>query len=310
MGCLIALMVISSKNLERILRALEHRQNPSLRGVAADLGVSSSWLRRQIQHLRQDAIIKAWRFALHPEVQQQQRTFFFFLKTNPTEPLIVEELLTSYSGGQLRSLEGITGEFSLAGRFHFPSGSEFLASLDHLYELIGGSGFQKYQMLEVISVHKEWGFNIPQLSMTLKDSEHSVLQDIQELGKAMEFPPSTYDIAKKLDKRQPSIYRQLKRWKGGNVILGYSLSTTYWQERYIHAYIQIKAPLGKYQILIDFCQENTHVMDCFRTNQEYSLLIKTRHATLTDLNDFLKALYKQTKVTDTVTHIILDGLRL
>jgi DNA-binding Lrp family transcriptional regulator len=145
--------------------------------------------------------------------------------------------------------------------------------------------------------------------MTLKDSEYQIIQTIQEHGKTLELPPSTYEIAEKLNKHQPSIYRQLKRWKRGNVILGYSLKTTYWEERYIHAYIQVKAPLGKYQIAIDFCHQDTHVIDCFRTNHEYSLLIKTRHSTLTDLNVFLKALYQETKVTDTITHIILDGLR-
>lgn len=296
--------------VETLLRSLSQRRNPSLHGMSTELGHSSSWIRRQIQKLKQEGVITDWRLVLHPSASlQQQRILFFLLKTNPNEPQIVEELLRMYSAEKLSSLEGVTGEYSLMGRFHFPSGVEFLASLDHLYQVIGGSGFQKYQMLEVISVHKEWGFIVPESSMTLKDSEYRILQAIQELGKTLEFPPSTYDIAKKLDKHQPSIYRQLKRWKGGNVILGYSLSTTYWQERYIHAYIQIKAPLGKYQILIDFCQQNTHVIDCFRTNQEYSLLIKTRHSTLTDLNDFLKALYQQTRVADTVTHIILDGLR-
>ncbi|MFW9853828.1 MAG: hypothetical protein ACFFFG_02115 [Candidatus Thorarchaeota archaeon] len=303
-------MVESTSIVEPLLRSLSQRRNPSLRGLTAELGYSSSWIRKQIKKLRQEGVITAWQFVLHPSASlQQRRILFFLLKTNPNEPQIVEELLRKYTTEKLSSLEGVTGEYSIMGRFHFPSGAEFLASLDHLYQLIGGSGFQKYELLEVISVQKEWGFIVPESSISIKRAEYKVLQTIQELGKIQQFPPSTYDIAKKLGKHQPSIYRQLKRWKRGNVILGYSVRTTYWQEHYIHAYIQIKAPLGRYQVAIDFCHQDTHVVDCFRTNHEYSLLIKTRHSTLTDLNDFLKALYKNTEVTDTITHIILDELR-
>lgn len=294
--------------IENILHALSTRQRSSLRGVAAEIGLSSTWLRKQILDMRKNGLIKSWQLVLNP-LSHQQRIFFLLLKTNPNEPLVVNELLSSYDQNSLSTLEGITGEFSLICRFHFPNATEFLESLDHLYELIGETGFQKYQMIEVIKAHKENGIPIPELKSQIKSEELETLLSIQKLGETFDFPPSTYKIAEKLQDNQPTIYRKLKKWKKENIILGYSVNTPYWQKKYIHSYIQVKAPLGKYLSVIDFCLQDKRVLNVYRTNQEYSLLLKTRHPNLTDLNNFLKMLFQQTEIEDTLTRIVLDLMR-
>jgi len=298
----------SSDLNERILRALSTRPDSSLRGLAAEIGLSSPWLRKQILKLRRDGIIKTWQVVLHP-LSLKERIFFLLLKTNPNEPSVVNELLNNYDLNSLSVLEGITGEYSLICRFHFLNATEFLESLDHLYELIGETGFQKYQMLEVIKVHKERGIPIPKIKASLKSRELEKLLLIQKFGETSELPPSTYQLAERLEESQPAIYRRLKKWKTENVILGYSINTSYWREKYIHAYINVKAPLGKYQSVIDFCNKEPRVIQAYRTNHEYSILMKTRHLDLTDLNDFLKTLYQQVEVEDTLTSVILDTLR-
>lgn len=298
----------SNKFKEKILLALGNRQHSSLRGVAAEIGLSSTWLRKQILFMRKKGDISSWQLILNPW-SYQQRIFFFLLKTNPNEPLVVNELLNNYDQNSLSALEGITGEFSLLGRFHFPDATEFLDSLDHLYGLIGETGFQKYQLIEVIKVHKEQGIPVPEIKNPLKSHELEKLLLIQKLGKKFDLPPSTYKIARELNNNQPSLYRKLKTWEKNKIILGYSVETTYWQNNYINAYIQVKAPLGKYQSLISFCLNEKRVVQAYRTNQEYSLLIKTRHSTLSDLSLFLKSLYHHVEVEDTLTRIILDVLR-
>ena len=99
----------------------------------------------------------------------------------------------------------------------------------------------------------------------------------------------------------------MKKWKNENIILGYSVSTPYWQKKYIHSYIEVKAPLGKYRSVIEFCLQNRRVLNVYRTNQEYSLLLKTRHLNLPDLNNFLKRLFQQTEIEDTLTRLVLES---
>jgi DNA-binding Lrp family transcriptional regulator len=294
---------------ERILTSLNNRQNPSIRGIAEKIGVSSSWLRKKIMKLRKEGIIQSWKLILNPMAYQGQQIFFFLLKTNPNEPEVVNKLLDSYDLKKLSLLEGISGEYSLIGRFHFPNASDFLASLDHLYHLVGETGFQKYRLIEVIRVYKEHGIPSPSVDVKLKKNERERLEKIQQLGKETELPPSTYQIAQLLDVTQPVIYRQIKKWKNNRIILGYSLTSSYWSQNYIHSYIQIKAPLGKYKTAIDFCIQDESVIDVYRTNQEYSLLVKARHLNLMRLNNFLKTFYRQVEVEDTLTRIVLDDLR-
>jgi DNA-binding Lrp family transcriptional regulator len=298
----------SNELTEQILQVLENRKRSSLRGTATKIGLSSTWFRNKILKMRRSSIIKSWQLVLNP-ASYQQRIFFLLLKTNPNEPTIVTELLNHYDQNSLSTLEGITGGFSLICKFHFPSTSDFLDSLDHLYGLIGETGFQKYQMIEVIKVHKERGIFVPEIDYPLKPRELEKLHSIQKLGENFDLPPSTYNIAEKLNESQPAIYRRLKRWKNEHIILGYSLVTSYWQDNYLHAYIQVKTPLGKYQSVIDFCLEEKRVVQAYRTNQEYSLLLMTRHLTLSDLNEFLKSLYKYAEIEDTLTRIVLDNLR-
>ncbi len=298
----------SNELIEVLLNALNARRFFSLRGVAAETGFSSAWLRKQILNMRKNGLITSWQLVLNP-LSHQQRIFFFLLKTNPNEPRVINELLNNYDQNSLSTLEGITGEFSLICRFHFPNATAFLESLDHLHELIGETGFQKYQIIEVIKVHKEQGIAVPELKRHLKIDELRILFSIQKLAETFDLPPSTYKLADKMSDNQPSIYRKLKKWKTENFILGYSVATPYWHRKYIHTYIQVKAPLGKYQSAVDFCLQDERVKNVYRTNQEYSLLLKTRHPDLSDLNSFLRILYQQTEIEDTLTRIVIDLLR-
>ena len=294
---------------ERILRKLSCRKNPSLQGIAEEIGISSSKLRKKIAKMRKEKIILSWYLVINPMSLQEHKIFFFLLKTNPNEPKVVTKLLDNYDLNKLSHLEGITGEYSLIGRFHFPNASEFLFSLDHLYKLVGETGFKKYQLLEVIKVYKEQGIPCPETRKQLKAYEVERIEKIQFFGQKTEFPPSTYQIAKNLGVSQPVIYRQLKNWKEEKVILGYSLHSSFWQNNYLRSYIQVKAQLGEYQSLLNFCLQNNRVVNIYRTNQEYSVLLITQHPNLADLNNFLKTIYRQAEVEDTLTRIVLDLLR-
>ena len=149
--------IIQDDITKKILQSLSNLQTPSIQKIAADINLSPRWLKKQILRMKEDGVIKSWQMILNPWIIQEQ-IFFFLLKTNPNEPRIVDELISHYDKNTLSTIEGITGEYSLISRFHFPNATDFLDSLDHLYELIGVTGFQKYQIIEVIKIHKKWVF--------------------------------------------------------------------------------------------------------------------------------------------------------
>ena len=77
-----------------------------------------------------------------------------------------------------------------------------------MYKLVGETGFKKYQLLEVIKVYKEQGIPCSETKKQLKAHEVERLEKIQFFGQKTEFPPSTYQIAKK-EKVHPSM---IARW--------------------------------------------------------------------------------------------------
>lgn len=259
--------------------------------------------------LKEENIIKSWSFVLNPAIDLKNKLFLFFLKTNPNEPEIVTKLLQQYRKSELSRLVGITGDFSLIGEFYYPTPSSFLDSLEELYTIVGETGFQKYQIIEAIEIKKYSGFKCEEIKQPLRSEEKKKLKKIINLNCNSEFPLSGYQLAKHLNKTQPVISRMLKRWQDDNIILGYSCKTDYWKNNYIHAYIKIKAVLGKYQEIVNFCVPDDRVLDIFRTNSEYSLLLRTCFPNLKSLNDFLKNLYQKNKLEDTLTFIVIDILR-
>lgn len=300
---------ISKENLHEVLSLISLRSNNSLRGLATKLNLSTSQFKRIINHLRSEKIIKNWSIIINPNILPKMKILLFFLKTNPNEPDVVNKLLGNYNDQELSQLEGITGTYSLVGQFHFIDTSHFLDSLEFLYSLAGKTGFQKYQLIEVIEVLKISGFYSSKINRSLRSGELDKLQKIRTLISNANMPLTSYQIAQKLNKSQPAVAKLLKKWKDETVILGYSIDTDYWNHHFIHAYIQLKVPLGKYQTVIDYCILRNEVQDVFRTNHEYSLLIRTRFLSLDNLNTFLQDVFQHSVVEDTITSIILDFLR-
>ena len=303
------LSAISKETLHDIFILISLRSNNSLRGLATKLNLSTSQFKRIINHLKTEELIKNWNIIINPNILPKMKILFFFLKTNPNEPEVVNKLLNNYDDQALSQLEGITGTFSLVGQFHYIDTTHFLDSLEFLYSLAGKTGFQKYQLIEVIEVLKISGFYSSKISRSLRSGEHYKLEKIRTLNSGAKMPMTSYQIAQELNLSQPAIAKLLKKWKDETVILGYSIKTDYWKDQFINAYIQLKAPLGKYQLVIDYCIHRNEVQDVFRTNHEYSLLLRTRFLSLNDLNSFLQDLFQHSIVEDTITSIVLDFLR-
>ncbi len=303
------LSTISKETLNDIFILISIRSNNSLRGLATNLNLSTSQFKKVITYLKAEQIIKSWDIVINPNIFPKNKILFFFLKTNPNEPEVVNKLLENYNNQALSQLEGITGNYSLVGQFHYMDTSHFLDSLEFLYSLAGKTGFRKYQLIEAIDVLKISGFYCSKITRLIRSGEHKKLQKIRNLISGAKMPLTSYQIAHELEISQPAIAKLLKKWKDENIILGYSITTDYWKDNFVHAYIQLKAPLGKYQMIIDYCIHRIEVQDVFRTNHEYSLLLRTRFSSLKALNSFLKEIFQHAHVEDTITSIILDFLR-
>jgi DNA-binding Lrp family transcriptional regulator len=308
-GIIFMQSAISEEILNEILELIGTRSNNSLRGIATRLNISTSQFKRVINHLKAEKLIKNWNIVISPNIFPKMKILLFFLKTNPNEPEVVNKLQENYSDQALSHLEGITGNYSLVGQFHYLDTSHFLDSLEFLYSLAGKTGFQKYQLIEVIDVLKISGFCCSKTTRTLRSGELDKLEKIKNITFNAKLPLTSYQMAQQLKISQPAIAKLLKKWKDENVILGYSVTTDYWKDHFIHAYIQLKAPLGKYQMIIDFCINRIEVQDVYRTNHEYSLLLRTRFQSLNALNSFIKEIFQHSIVEDTITSIILDFLR-
>ena len=300
---------ISKDLLDEIFFKISFRSNNTLRGLATKLNFSTTRFKNIITYLKREELIKNWTIIINPNISPEMKILFFFLKTNPNEPEVVNKLLKSYDDQALSQLEGITGNFSLVGQFQFISTSHFLDSLEFLYSFAGKTGFQKYQLIEVIEVLKISGFFNPKISRLLRSGEHDKLQKIKTLISEAKMPLTSYQIAQELEISQPAVAKLLKKWKDESIILGYSITTDYWKDNFIHAYIQLKAPLGKYKTVIDYFIHRDEVQDVFRTNHEYSLLLRTRFLSLNALNSFLQDMFRHSLIEDTITSIILDFLR-
>jgi len=191
-------LVISKEILHDIFILISNRSNNSLRGLATELNISTSQFRRIINYLQTEKLIKSWNMVINPNIFPKMKILLFFLKTNPNEPEVVNKLLENYNDQALSQLEGIAGNYSLVAQFHYVDTSHFLDSLEFLYSLAGKTGFQKYQLIEVIDVLKISGFCSSKITRSLRSGEHDKLQKIRTLTSGAKLPLTSYQIAQQL----------------------------------------------------------------------------------------------------------------
>ena len=101
-----------------ILEMLQKDSKVSLTSAGEMLGLSRFAVKARIEKLFRKQVILGSTIVVNPSLVGLKRTIFFELKTNPHEPWLAELL------EEMRScdiLDGITGEYSLLGRFRIIS---------------------------------------------------------------------------------------------------------------------------------------------------------------------------------------------
>jgi len=131
------------------------------------MGLSRQTYQNKLDGLRDQKIITNFTININPDIRPNNMKYVMLeIKTNPKEPELVKKLLEI---PQLRSLDGIFGEFSLFALLIFKSPEEYYQILNTIDTLMAKSYFKKYQIIETIKVFKIGGISLRKAKMTLKE---------------------------------------------------------------------------------------------------------------------------------------------
>ncbi|MFW9880193.1 MAG: hypothetical protein ACFFG0_44530, partial [Candidatus Thorarchaeota archaeon] len=131
------------------------------------LGLSRQTYQNKLDGLRDQKIITNFSININPNIRPINLKYVMLeIKTNPKEPELVKKLLEI---PQLRTLDGIIGEFSLFGLFIFKSPEEYFQILNKIDKIMAKSYFKKYQIIETIKVFKTNGISLRKSKMSFEE---------------------------------------------------------------------------------------------------------------------------------------------
>ncbi|TKJ20296.1 MAG: hypothetical protein CEE43_13205 [Promethearchaeota archaeon Loki_b32] len=122
------------------------------------IGLSRQTYQNKLDGLRDQKIITNFTININPNIRPNNLKYVMLeIKTNPKEPELVKRLLEI---PQLRTLDGIIGDFSLFALFIFKSPEEYYQILNTIDKIMAKSYFKKYQIIETIKVFKTNGISL------------------------------------------------------------------------------------------------------------------------------------------------------
>ncbi|MHA2499233.1 MAG: Lrp/AsnC ligand binding domain-containing protein [Candidatus Hodarchaeales archaeon] len=297
-----------SKITQKIIQRLQSRQTLSLKNTAIP-GLSHRSLSRHIRAMRSRGLIRQWTVIINPFALGLSEVVFFLAKTNPREPELLQRIQDEFSQ-DLFGLYGITGEFSLLGRFAYKSRRNFLDQLRKFDTLMANTRLQRYEVWEGLDVFKEYGFPREEPGI-LSANAKRVLQAMRKLGATSELPPTTTEVAREIDLSQPTISRLIRSMQNNRVILGFSVEASgyFAPQSEMRFFLQLKASPGKLSEVVSYLASLSEVMSLYRTGHSYPLLAEIKVESVTAYNSLLQSIYAaQEGLTDTETMLVLEQI--
>ncbi len=139
------------------------------------IGLSRQTYQNKLDSLRDQKIITNFTININPDIQPNNLKYVMLeIKTNPKEPELVHRLLEI---PQLRTLDGIIGDFSLFALFIFKSPKEYYQILNTIDKIMAKSYFKKYQIIETIKVFKTNGLSLRKSKMSFEEELLDQLDD-------------------------------------------------------------------------------------------------------------------------------------
>jgi len=297
-----------------ILKMLIEESRTSLTDISKKSGLSRFAVKNRVEKLFNDRIIFGPTVILNPSLAGFRRTVFFELKTNPHEPWLAK-LLEKTSSCDL--LYGITGEYSLFGRFRMTDDEHFSRVLKKIDDAIAKSFFKKYRVVNAIRIFKEAGvaFKAEETGLKLDEKDLRILEILLNQAEFVRapLPVTTVQLSRLLHGfgvkiSQPTVFQRLTKLEKNGVIVKNTMRVD-WARLGLKTkvMVRIKANPNVYDVVArDFLASLDEITDLYRTGEEYGLLAIVRVFDVSEYNAFLVKLYDSRDVIDTYTTLVLE----
>ena len=292
-----------------ILRDLQKREFMTLKSSLDTELYSYRQYLRIIDKLIEKNVITGWIPVFHPFAGEYKKIVWFFLRTNPRDPQDLAYLQSLK--GQLRSLDGIAGPYSLLALIQFSSDQEFNNSLEAIDTKFSTPNpvYQniRYQWLEIIAFYKYNGFPISENS-SLPEYDYALQQNLISLGLGKMRPPTLEELAEACNQSIVTTQKQIKQLEKNRLILGYSIQINSLYQPPIKAIIQFHVLPKNYAQVLTILQEDPHVnLLCKIQKESFNLLAVVFCPTTQSLNNWLMSLYEEEGILDSLTTIVLKS---
>lgn len=297
-----------------ILKTLIEESRISLTDISKKAGLSRFAVKNRVEKLFNDRIIVGSTVILNPSLVGFKRTVFFEFKTNPHEPWLAK-LLEKTNACDL--LYGITGEYSLFGRFRMTDDEHFSRVLKKIDDAMAKSFFKKYRVVNAIRIFKEAGvaFKTEETGLKLDQIDLRILEILLNQAEFVKapLPVTTVQLSQLLHKfevkiSQPTVFQRLTKLEKKGVIVKNTVRVD-WARlgSKTKVLVRIKANPNMYDVVArDFLAPMNEITDLYRTGEEYGLLAIVRVHDASEYNAFLLKLYDSRDVIDTYTTLVLD----
>jgi len=297
-----------------ILKTFIEESRTPLTDIGRKAGLSRFAVKNRVEKLFNNRIIVGPTVILNPSLVGFKRTVFFEFKTNPHEPWLAK-LLEKTSACDL--LDGITGEYSLFGRFRITDDEHFSRVLKKLDDAVAKSFFKKHRVVNAIRIFKEAGvaFKAEKTGLKLDEIDLRILEILlnqTEYVKAP-LPVTTVQLSRLLPRfgvkiSQPAVFQRLTTLEKNGAIVKNTVRID-WARLGLKTkvIVRIKANPNMYDVVArDFLAPMNEITDLYRTGEEYGLLAMVRVHDASEYNAFLLKLYDSRDVIDTYTTLVLE----
>ena len=299
-----------------ILKELVKDCRVALTYIGEKTGLSRFAVKNRIRKLFEEGFISGPTVVLNPFLVGLKRTVFFEFKTNPHEPWLARMLEKTES---CDILDGITGEYSLFGRFRMFDDANFRRVLKMADEVMSKSFFKKYRVVDAIRIYKETGipftFKEVESPSDLDEVDLKILDVLLHQAKYVESSRSlsTMELSRLLRSfgmqiSQPTVFKRLTKLEEKGVILGHTMIVNWSRLGFNSKFIvRIKVNPNAYDdIARNFLALMDEITDLYRTGEDYGLLAILRVRDVSEYNSFLLKLYESKEIIDTYTTLVLE----
>lgn len=180
----------NNEEVQKFIKNLSGKTKFIISKNSRKLGLSRQTYQNKLDELREKKIITNFTININPNIRPHNLKYVLVeIKTNPKEPDLVENLLNILN---LKMLDGIFGEFSLAALFIFKSPEEYHQILSTIDNLMAKSYFKKYQIIETIKVFKTNGIGLSDLKTSIVASRNIDLKQIAQSISNTKYNPEKF----------------------------------------------------------------------------------------------------------------------